>query len=503
VTQHEKTKATPLYQKLALGVFLLAALLITAVLALSLWSSETYHQEVTQQLNRDIAQYILDHQKEPLMIAGNAEEAASLQPNKTALKGIAMHAMMINPLVEVFLVDKRGVVLGHALEHEVPLEKVSVAPIEAFLAQDKAIVRGDHPRDPSVQQIFSVAPVSVAGNTEAYLYVMLSSHEAAGIAEQLSGSYVMRISAVGLLAISLLALLVAWLLLRQMTRPLRKLSAEVAAFRRDQYPIAADDKLDELQSLRQTFELMRERIQQQLQQINDNDQLRRELISNVSHDLRTPLASIQGYIETLLVREPENEEQRIEYLQIALRQSQRLSHLVNELFELSKLEAGVIEPELEIFSLADLVHDIASEYRLKAEQRAVKVEIEHGDAPCPVYADIALIQRVFQNLLDNALKYTPDGGLVSIALREENGRVLVEIADNGAGIKPMDLPHVFERNYQGQGASSGETKTDSGLGLAIVRCILDLHQSTVQVGSEQNRGAVFTFPLPMPQQALA
>lgn len=495
-------KATPLYQKLALGVFILAALLVTAVLALSFWSSETYHQEVTQQLNRDIAQYILDHQKDPLMVP-DAESSNVLVANQVALKDIAMHAMMINPLVEVFLVDKEGVILGHALEHEVTLKRVSIAPIQSFLEQQGAIVRGDHPRDPSLQQIFSVAPVTINDATEAYLYVMLSSHQAAGIAERLSGSNVMRLSAVGLVAISLLALLVAWLLLRQMTRPLRSLSQDVADFRRDQYPVTETENLDELQSLRQTFVLMQERIQQQLQQINENDQLRRELISNVSHDLRTPLASIQGYIETLMVRAPESEEQRQEYLQIALRQSQRLSHLVNELFELSKLEAGVVEPELEIFSLADLVHDIASEYRLKAEQRDVSVEIEHGDAPCPVYADIALIQRVFQNLLDNALKYTPDGGLVSIMLHQDQDRILVEIADNGAGIKPMDLPHVFERNYQGQGASTGDTKTDSGLGLAIVRCILDLHHSTVQVGSERNRGAVFTFPLPMSAKAMA
>lgn len=486
-----------LYQKLSLGIFALAALLIAAVLALGLWSSETYHREVTQQLNHGIAQYILDHQKQPLLQTDGA-------PNTAALQDIAMHAMMINPLIEIFLVDNNGLILGHALERNIPSSSIDIAPVKTLLAnENKVLVLGDNPSEPGVSQIFSVAPVIVDKNTAGYLYVILASNERSGIAARLAGSYVLQLTTLGIVGILILALLVAWLLLRQISRPLQALSTDVAEFRRDQYNTEVSDDLDELQSLRQTFDLMKERIQQQLQQINENDQLRRELVSNVSHDLRTPLASMQGYIETLLVRAPANEEERRGYLQIALKQSQRLSNLVNELFELSKLEAGVIEPALEVFSLADLVHDISGEYSLKAQSRKVTFNIMHGDAPCPVYADIALIQRVFQNLLDNALKYTPDGGQVSIALREDSGRILVEIADNGAGIKPMDLPHVFDRHYQGSGALLGEKKTDSGLGLAIVRCILDLHHSAVKVGSEQNRGAVFTFPLAMPEQVTA
>jgi len=224
--------------------------------------------------------------------------------------------------------------------------------------------------------------------------------------------------------------------------------------------------------------------------------LRRELVSNVSHDLRTPLASMHGYVETLLIKNDElSPEMRREYLEIARKHTQRLGELIGDLFELSKLDSASIHPSLEAFSLAELLHDTVHDFGLDAERRDIKLGIEAPDDPSMVYADIGLVQRVLENLIRNALKFTPTGGSISIRLDNKPGAVAVAIEDTGCGIAEADLEHVFDRFYRAENSTQEGTNT-AGLGLAIVRKILDLHGSRITVSSQLDRGTCFEFDLP-------
>lgn len=224
------------------------------------------------------------------------------------------------------------------------------------------------------------------------------------------------------------------------------------------------------------------------------DQFRKELISNVSHDLRTPLSSIHGYIETILMKgEKLTPEKRNQYLETTLQNTDKLKTLVNELFELSKLEAKERKLNLEPFSLDDLVHDIANSVRINAEQKGVDIKLKIPTGLPFVKGDIPLIDRVFNNLLDNAIKFCEKGDIIEIRINREIDGVRAEVEDTGAGIASEDLEHVFDRFHKGEVGN----KSGSGLGLAIVKNILELHNSTFGIRSEIGKGTCFWFTLPL------
>ncbi len=178
-----------------------------------------------------------------------------------------------------------------------------------------------------------------------------------------------------------------------------------------------------------------------------------------------------------------------------LRQSQHLTRLVGELFELAKLEAREASPQCEPFSLPELVQDVVQKFQLEAGERRVTLTMEL-DADLPlVSADIALVERVLDNLIDNALSHTPAGGTVRVPVRRDADRVILCVADTGKGIAEGDLPKIFEPFYQAKEPASGNGH--AGLGLAIARRIVELHGSVLDVRSRPGEGTTFVFGLPV------
>jgi signal transduction histidine kinase len=252
---------------------------------------------------------------------------------------------------------------------------------------------------------------------------------------------------------------------------------------------------DEIDKLGLAVQELSERMAEQLEQLAHIDEKRRELLANVSHDLRTPLASMQGYLETLLLKQgtiPAEEERR--YLEVAAKHSERLGKLVRDLFQLTKLEAHEVQPQFEVFSLSELAQDILQKFELRAGHRGIRLEGRLPDQQVEVRADIGMIEGVLENLLENALRHTPAGGLVTVGVANTPGRAVVRVTDTGSGIPRDQLPSVFDRYYRvdrGEMSDIGRT----GLGLAIVRHIMDLHQGTITVDSEVGKGTVFSFDL--------
>lgn len=227
----------------------------------------------------------------------------------------------------------------------------------------------------------------------------------------------------------------------------------------------------------------------------ENSYLRRDLIANVSHDLRTPLVSIRGYLEVLATKgEALDAAQRRNYLDTAVRQSEHLGTLIDELFELAKLDFKGVTLQREPFHLGELASDVRQKFQLIAEGRRVELKLAVDPALPPVLADIGLTERVFDNLIGNALKYTPEGGQVEVSLTTGDQVVWVRVSDNGVGIPSSDLPFIFDRFYRAAGERS--QTAGAGLGLAITKRILDLHDARIEVLS-QERGTCFRFCLPV------
>ncbi len=312
---------------------------------------------------------------------------------------------------------------------------------------------------PDSRNIFSAAPILRDGQLEGYLYIVLASEHFVSVAEMLRGSYILRTGAVAVVGITLVALIGALLLSRRLTSRLTRLTRDMAVFRQEALGSDPDEtttdirrlppKHDEVDELRVTFDHMATRIEEQIVKLEDQDRLRREMVANVSHDLRTPLTHLQGYIETLILKEDSLEpEQRLEYLEIALQHAKRLGRLVSDLFELAKLDAMNEPLERERMPVGELVQDIAQKYRLPAEDRGVSLSAELAGELLWISADVGLIERALENVLDNALRYTPEGGRIDIRLEPLGEWLRIEVCDTGPGIAANEVPLVFDRFHR-------------------------------------------------------
>lgn len=483
-----------LYGKLAavlLGLFCLVSVLFLIV---ARFSVEMHQLEIAQKLNRDLARHIAS--ETPLMLDDHV--------NKEALDNVFHQIMIVNPSIEIYLLDSQGQILAFsAPPGKVQRNAVALPPIKSFLrANSELPILGDDPRRTTGSKIFSVAAIPTHGEPRAYLYIILGGEEYDSIAQMVQGSYILKLSVSAILAILLFALLAGLMLFALLTRRLRRLTTAVESFRQSDFidaPLVfkGAQGADEIDRLGQAFQQMSERIVQQMRRLKDTDKLRRELVANVSHDLRTPLASIQGYLETLLLKQDTltADEQR-HYLEIAGKHSARLGKLVAELFELAKFDSNEIKLHLERFPIAELMQDIAQEFRLAAEKKKINLEICLEENSPVVFADIGLLARVFGNLIENALRYTPPGGTIRFGLSVDKDKASIRLSDTGCGIPPEDIPYIFDRFHRVE-KHHWENSEGAGLGLAIVKRILEMHGSYIVVESAPNQGAAFSFHLPI------
>ncbi len=483
-----------LYSKIAAGLaglFLLVGLIFIGV---TVFSTDMYQQEVNQKLNSGLAAQIV---KDRILMEDG-------RVNQEALKNIFHMLMVINPGIEIYLLDKKGRILTFSAPRDsVRREVVDLTPVEQWLdGRLSPPVQGDDPKSLTRKKVFSAAPIEQNGTLEGYLYVILGGEEYDSVAQKIKGSYILQLSAWMIGAGLLFALAAGLALFGLLTGRLKRLAAVMEAFKGGMagtVPNLPRKRIqgppDEIDRLSTTFREMAARIEAQMAELKASDRMRRELVANVSHDLRTPLATLQGYIETLLIKENQyTPQERRHYLDMAIRHCRRLNTLVSDLLELARLESARMELLPENFNLKELIQDICQKFTLAAEQKGIRLVTRFEDNLPFVTADIALIERAMENLIDNALHHTPENGQVSIDVSGQT-EVIVNIRDTGPGIPEEELPHIFKRFYQ-----TGNFKQDraghTGLGLAITGKILELHSRRVRVESKQGRGACFSFSLP-------
>jgi signal transduction histidine kinase len=482
-----------LYWKLS-GVFLLIlVVLAVAYVFVTTFTAEMYFQEATQRLNAKLGAYLSGHSN-PFLAGGVDHDV---------LRDLFDEVMIINPTVEVYLIDTAGTILAYAAPDSV-IHRTSVrmSPIRKFIADGlSTLLLGDDPRDATGEKVFSAAPIMVNGAVRGYYYVILGSEKFHSSVQMLQGSYFVRLGlrtiALTLFGAAIVGLVAFGYATRHLRRTIRAVRRFQSGDRSARIPHSSTPELDELAT---AFNEMADAIMNQIDEIRTLDTLRRDLVANVSHDLRTPLVSIHGYVETILMKEGQlTDDQRRTYLYAVLNSTERLKKLVEELLELSKLESRQVTPTLEQFSIGELVQDVVQKLRIQAEKQGVGVSMDlPRDLPF-VVGDIGLIERVFQNLLDNAIKYTGPSGTINITLRAKETGVQVDIADTGSGIDPEEIPHIFDRFRRGRNTPRDGT-VGSGLGLAIVKKILDIHRVQITVTSRPAVGTAFTFVLPFGDQ---
>lgn len=286
-----------------------------------------------------------------------------------------------------------------------------------------------------------------------------------------------------------IALVVARWLARGMTQPLRDMAAAAHGMETGDYSRRIHTRSrDEVGQLATAFNRMSAELQ-------NLEQSRRDLVANVSHELKTPIAAIRAHLENLLdgVEKPDPKT-----LQVMLTQTERLGRLVEQLLELSRLESGELPLLREETPLAPLVTQVLSEIEVARSDRGVVVESELPIDLPSVDADRERVHQVLFNLVDNAVRFTPSGGAVTVSAQALNGSVEVRVADTGAGIPREHLPRLFERFYRADPARSREDG-GTGIGLAIARSVVEAHGGHIRAESTFGEGSVFTFDLPVAQ----
>ncbi|APC17663.1 two-component sensor histidine kinase [Pseudomonas frederiksbergensis] len=478
------------------------ALLLLVCSGTSVWmqvrSNHMHELEVVQGLSRDLAQHIAHDTQ--LM------DANGLKPD--ALRELFSQLMLVNPSVEVYLLDSSGRVVGNAApEGHLRREQVDLTPVRRLLNGEALPILGDDPRSVDGRKVFSAAPLKVNGQQVGYLYVVLLSEEHDRFAERGATSVALNTALWSIGMVALLCLIAGLTAFTLITRPLRRLTDTVAHFDIDGAPVAppspapsgpADNLAthDEIAVLDAAFRQMQKRLGEQWRSLTRQDQERRELVANISHDLRTPLASLHGYLETLSLKDASlTPAERRRYLGIALDQSRKVGGLAQSLLELVRLEHGFVQPVLERFSLTDLVQDIFQKFELTAEARHVQLKASFAPTVSAVCADLGLIERVLTNLFDNALRHTPDGGEIDISLVPQGKFVEITVSDSGPGIAAELREGLFLRPF-----NIGGARRDGGLGLRIVHRILQLHGREIHLVDMPGQGATFRFSLPVDEE---
>lgn len=416
------------------------------------------------------------------------EKLLPITPQNRSVVVPELHRLMtVNPNIDIFLLDRQGNVLGATVsDRDMEVRRVDLRPIEVFLTHpDHLPIRGTNPSG-GEDIVFSVAPTPGG-----FAYVVLGPN-GVSIGDALQSSYALRTAAGALAGVAMFSVVSGGYIFWTLTRRLRRLVTKVDKVSTELAGSGVDDAAhgcDEIDGLDHAFDSMAGRVRALLSDLQRADAERRDLVENVTHDLRTPIAGLRGYLETLQMRgEGLSPEERLDYLESATRAVDRLSGLIDGMLELARLESVRLEFRPEPFIAAELAQDLVVDFRLQAQSLNVDLRLD-AEGDTRIVADIGLVQRALGNLLENALRHTPAGGVVTLSARREGAHVLLSVTDTGPGIAPGEVETIFERGVRGPDSAG------SGLGLAIVQRIAVLHHAGIEVESAE--GAVFRLRFPI------
>ena len=237
--------------------------------------------------------------------------------------------------------------------------------------------------------------------------------------------------------------------------------------------------------------------QKELEHLKKLENYRKEFLGNVSHELKTPIFNIQGYVATLIDGGIHDPKINMEYLKRADKSVDRMINIIDDLETISQLETGTLSLELEKFNIIEMVNDISKQIEIQAQKKNITLNVTTPQKVVKVYADRFRIRQVLSNLLSNSIKYGKENGETTIVINPEKDKVSVSICDNGIGLEEKHLSRIFERFYRVDKGRSRE-QGGTGLGLSIVKHIIEAHHQTITASSKENEGTTFVFTLPKP-----
>jgi signal transduction histidine kinase len=464
-------------------LFLLACLFII----ITYLSSLHYYQATTQRLNKDVASHI-------------AKFTSPFRPgglNRKIADSVFYDAMILSPSVEVYFLDTAGKVMYyHAPDSAIKVWHIPLGPIKGYLASKGLdYIKSPDPKASGMEKIFSAAEVVSDGERLGYIYVILGGNEYQTISKLLFGDHIIILALQAFGVIFILSLVISLLYLGRIKRNLAKVMSVLQAYRKGDYKARfKTDTYKEFAPVAESFNQMADLLTYHILRLETSDLERKDFLANISHDLRTPLTVIRGYVETLQ-QEAENSrpdpQRQAEITTLIYRRLERLEMMIMQLFELSKMEAVGFKLSREPFNLAELLEETVAGLQKTAERKNIRLYSEGSKEMAWIDADIALLERIIQNLVDNAIRHTPENGEVHVRLEKQpDNYFLLMIGNSG---KPLS-PELLRWINSDEAGTQHLNLAKRGLGLAIVKKIANLHLYKLNAGSSEY-GVYFSLRL--------
>jgi signal transduction histidine kinase len=417
----------------------------------------------------------------------------------------ALHGITLPERAVVTLLDQNNRIIyrSQTAESSLGLDLSGMDQLSALKERNTAVVVTRS----SVDDVERVYGLSRVGNTG---YVVMVGVQSA-ILYASAWRQLMSYAVIGLIVV-FCTVMAALLIARSIARPVRLLSFAAEEFGSGNFSARAPTEgQDEISRLGMNFNAMAERLQKRQERLTELDRLKSEFVSTVSHELRTPLTTIKA-LTRLLMRDGLDETKRREYVETISVECDRQIDLVLNLLDLSRIEGGVLRVTHERVDVQEVISSVVKSETRSAEKRRHDLRFDGNVEVAPVCADPKELRRVLSNIVENAIKYTPDGGRIILSALQQNGQVAISVSDNGRGIPPEDMPILFEKFHRGRPARHSEAMRNAttdderledadvsgvGLGLYLARNVMEQMGGRITVDSQVGRGSTFKLHLPL------
>lgn len=463
-----RTKASSIFRRIGLLIFTVVTVLSILFVIVTYMATTEYYQASTQLLNKDVAAHIAKFSS-PFEVDGI---------NRRKADSVFYQAMIISPNVEVYFLDNAGKVISyHSADSLIKLRRVPLDHIREYLANPSQEIKSIDPKDPGTPKIFSAAKVFQGSRQIGYIYVILVSKEYRNVAEFVFrsriGGLAVKLFAIIILTTLIFSLLYTFRLQRRFNRVINVLDKFTDGDLNARFD---SNQKDEFYPISNAFNKMACMLEINFSQLSALEVERKNFLANISHDLRTPLAVARGYTETLLIEKSTNIPEREAYLELINSKIRQVEKLVHQLFELSKMESVNFQPVKEPFVFSEVLQELLTGAQLQAKAKQISLTCLHCEDTTLINADISMLERVLQNLLENALKYTPEYGKIVTSLFHEDGHLVVKMENTG---EPLSMALLAWLNSTSDVTGRPE---HTGLGLALIKKMLQLHQFSFEAG---------------------
>ncbi|MEP6684369.1 MAG: HAMP domain-containing sensor histidine kinase, partial [Parafilimonas sp.] len=481
-----KNNITGIFRRISVLVFSIITLLGILFIIITYFASTYFYKASTQLLNKDVAKHIA-------LFTSPFENNGI---NKKKADSVFHNAMVLNPSSEVYFLDTAGNVIYYQSPHTTIIEvkKVQLNVIRNFISSGgENYFTGIDPKHAGVTKIFSAAQVYKNDKLLGYIYVILGSSEYGNATAMLFGSHAWNLALIAFITIIIISLAISIYYIKRLQHNYKKVIAVLEEYKTGNFNAQFHLKENnEFAPIANAFNSMTNLLSINLQRLQKSEADRKDLIATISHDLQSPLSVVKGYAETMMLQDGKLvSNEHYEYLKVILLKLAQVEKMVLQLAEISKMEEVNFKPKKESFVFSEIVQETVNTYQLIAAEKKIALKCTHCQNHIWINADISMMERVVQNLVDNAVKNTLPEGKIQVSINVKNSFLIFTISNTGNPLSP-ELLHWANSSEE----ELSVRPSKAGLGLLIVKKILRLHGLLLMV-TVNDCDNIFTYKMPV------